>query len=87
MEISKEKVMYVLQFFFDKGKNASQTTKTVNGVYGLNAAKTSYIQFWFCRFLSGMPVVKKNVDKNTEMIVVNRNVSSRSIIQRLKIDH
>ncbi|GFX18955.1 histone-lysine N-methyltransferase SETMAR [Trichonephila clavipes] len=63
MEVSKGKILYILQFFFDKGifdfKDAPHT---------------------------GRPVVE-NVDKITEIIEVERYVSSRSIAQELKIDH
>jgi len=96
-EVNKEKIRYILQFFFDKGENASQAAEIVNGVYGPDTVTTNYVQFWFRRFRSGIfdvkdaprtdrPVVE-NVDKITEMIEVDRHVSSRSIAQELKIDH
>ncbi|GFT61359.1 histone-lysine N-methyltransferase SETMAR [Trichonephila clavipes] len=55
------------------------------------------MQFWFCRFRSGIfgvanaphtgrPVVE-NFDTITETIEVHRHVSSRSIGLELKIDH
>ncbi|GFX20015.1 agmatinase, mitochondrial [Trichonephila clavipes] len=34
MEVNKEKIRYILQFFFDKGENAKQAAEIVNGVYG-----------------------------------------------------
>ncbi|GFT82131.1 histone-lysine N-methyltransferase SETMAR [Trichonephila clavipes] len=55
------------------------------------------MQFWFRRFHSGISDVKdaartsrpvvENVNKITEIIEVDRHVSSRSIAQELKIDH
>ncbi|GFY23197.1 hypothetical protein TNCV_3764371 [Trichonephila clavipes] len=48
MEVKKEKIRYILQFFFDKGENANQVAGLVNGVYGTVAA--NYVQFWFRRF-------------------------------------
>ncbi|GFX08778.1 histone-lysine N-methyltransferase SETMAR [Trichonephila clavipes] len=97
MEVNKEKIRYILQFFFDKGENASQAAEIVNGVYGADTARANYVQFWFRRFRlgifdvkvtprTGRPVVK-NVDDITEIIQVDRHVSSRSIAQELKIDH
>lgn len=97
MEVNKEKIRYILQFFFDKGENASQTAEIVNGVYGANTVTANYVQFWFRRFRSGIfdvkdasrtgrPVVE-NANKITEIIEVDRHVSSRSIAQELKIDH
>ncbi|GFY19257.1 histone-lysine N-methyltransferase SETMAR [Trichonephila clavipes] len=71
--------------------------KIVNGVYGADTVIANYVQFWFHRFRSGIfdvkdalhtgrPVVE-NVDKITEIIEIDRHVSSCSIAQELKIDH
>ncbi|GFU22990.1 histone-lysine N-methyltransferase SETMAR [Trichonephila clavipes] len=93
MEVYKEKIRYILQFFFDKGENTSQVTEIVNGVYGADTVTANYLQYWFRRFCSGIfdvkaapPPVIENVDKITEIIEVDRHVSSRSIAQELKID-
>ncbi|GFW93535.1 histone-lysine N-methyltransferase SETMAR [Trichonephila clavipes] len=97
MEVNKEEIWYILQCFFDKGENTSQATEIVNGVYGAYTVTSNYEQFWFRRFHSGIfdviaaphtcrPVIK-NVDKITEIIEVDRHVSSRSIAKELKIDH
>ncbi|GFV23786.1 histone-lysine N-methyltransferase SETMAR [Trichonephila clavipes] len=93
MEINKEKIRYILQFFFDKGENVSHAAVIVNGVYGDDTATASYVQFWFRRFRSGIfdvkdssrigwPVVE-NVDKITEIIKVDRHASNRSIAQEI----
>ncbi|GFW02491.1 histone-lysine N-methyltransferase SETMAR [Trichonephila clavipes] len=58
MEVNKEKIRYILQFFFDKGKNASQATEIVHGVYGTDTITANYVQFWFRRFRSGIFDVK-----------------------------
>ncbi|GFX31770.1 histone-lysine N-methyltransferase SETMAR [Trichonephila clavipes] len=97
MEVNKEKIRYILQFFFDKGKNANQVAEIVHGVNGADIVTANYLQFWFRRFRSGIfdvkgaprtsrPVVE-NVDKITEIFEVDRHVSSRSIAQELKINH
>ncbi|GFU59581.1 histone-lysine N-methyltransferase SETMAR [Trichonephila clavipes] len=97
MEVNKEKIRYILQFIFDKGKNARQVAEIVNGVCGADAETANYVQFWFRQFRScifdvkdeprtGRPVVE-NVNKITEIIKVNRHVSSRSTTQELEIDH
>ncbi|GFX43133.1 hypothetical protein TNCV_2711771 [Trichonephila clavipes] len=65
--------------------NANQAAEIGNGVYGLDIVTSNYVQFWFRRFHSGMPVVE-NVDKITQMIEVDQHVSSCSIAQKLKID-
>ncbi|GFU60762.1 histone-lysine N-methyltransferase SETMAR [Trichonephila clavipes] len=97
MDVNKEKIRYILHFFFDKGKNASHVAETVIGVYGADTVTANYVQFWIRRFRSGIFDVKdaphtgrpvfENVDKNPEIIEVDWHVSSRSIAQELKIDH
>ncbi|GFV72778.1 histone-lysine N-methyltransferase SETMAR [Trichonephila clavipes] len=78
-------------------ENESQTAEIVNDVYGADTVLANCVQFWFRRFPSdifdvtdalstGRPDVE-NVDKITEIIEVDRHVSSRSIAQELKIDH
>ncbi|GFU13457.1 histone-lysine N-methyltransferase SETMAR [Trichonephila clavipes] len=77
MEV-KEKIRYILQFFFDNGENASQAPKIVNGIYGADTVTANYMQFWFHLFRSGIFDVKvdprtgrpviENVDKITEII-------------------
>ncbi|GFV34760.1 histone-lysine N-methyltransferase SETMAR [Trichonephila clavipes] len=96
MEINKEKIRHILQFFFDTGENVNQAAEIVNDVYGADTVNANHLQFWFRRFHSGIfdaknaprtgrPVVV-NVDKITEIIEIDRHVS-RSIVQELKIDH
>ncbi|GFV02521.1 histone-lysine N-methyltransferase SETMAR [Trichonephila clavipes] len=97
MEVNKEKIRYILQFSFDKGKNASQVAEIVNSVYGVDTVEANYVQFYFRRFRFGIFHVKdasrtnrptvENVDKIIEIIEVDRHVSSRSITQESKIKH
>ncbi|GFW20430.1 histone-lysine N-methyltransferase SETMAR [Trichonephila clavipes] len=64
---------------------------------GADAVPAIYVQFWFRRFRSGILDVKdsprtsrsgvENIDKITEIIEVDRHVSSRSITQKIQIDH
>ncbi|GFV38351.1 HTH_48 domain-containing protein [Trichonephila clavipes] len=84
MEVNKEKIQYILQFFFDKGENTSQVAEIVNGVYAADTVTANYLQFWFRQFRSGMFDVKvaphpgrsviENVDKMTEIIETDRHV-------------
>ncbi|GFV07003.1 hypothetical protein TNCV_2085641 [Trichonephila clavipes] len=62
MEVNREKIRYILQFFFDKGENTSQTAEIVNDAKSSDIIKVNYVQFWFRRFYSGILAVK-NVDK------------------------
>ncbi|GFW66561.1 histone-lysine N-methyltransferase SETMAR [Trichonephila clavipes] len=92
MEVNKEKIRYILQFFFDKGKNTSQAVEIENGA---DTVAANYVQFCFHRVRYGIFDVKdaprigrptvENVDKITE--IIDRHVSSRSIAQELKINH
>lgn len=95
MDTSKEKIRYILQFFFDKGENASQAAENVNSVYGPDTVTANHAQFWFRRFRSGnfdvkdaprtgRPIVK-NVDKIMDYVESDRHVSTVSIAQELKI--
>ena len=34
MEINKEKIRYILQYHYDKGKNAAQTCEKICAIYG-----------------------------------------------------
>ena len=74
LEGSKDKLRYILQFFFDKGENASQAAENVNSVYGPDTVTANHAQFWFRRFRSGnfdvknaprsgRPIIEK-IDKN-----------------------
>ncbi|GFV89101.1 histone-lysine N-methyltransferase SETMAR [Trichonephila clavipes] len=82
MEVNKEKIPCILQFFFDKGKTANQVAEIVNGVYGADTLTAHYVQFWFRLFRSGIFYVKiaprtgkpviENADKITEIIEVDR---------------
>ncbi|GFW67420.1 histone-lysine N-methyltransferase SETMAR [Trichonephila clavipes] len=97
IEVNKEKIRYILQFFFDKGGNASQVAEIVHSVYGADTVRANYVQVWIHRFRSGIFDVKgaprtgrpivENVDKITAIIDVDRHVRSHSIAQKLKIDH
>ncbi|GFY24125.1 histone-lysine N-methyltransferase SETMAR [Trichonephila clavipes] len=88
MEVNKEKIRYILLFFFDKGENASQAAEIVNAVYSADTVTANCGQFWFRRFPSGIFDVEdaprtgwlfiENVDKITEIIEVDRHVSTRS---------
>ncbi|GFV49696.1 reverse transcriptase domain-containing protein [Trichonephila clavipes] len=84
MEVNKEKIRFFLQFFFDKGENASQGAEIANGVYGADIVTANYVQFWFRRFRSGIfdfkdaprtdRPVNETVDKIPEIIEVDRHV-------------
>ncbi|GFU59391.1 histone-lysine N-methyltransferase SETMAR [Trichonephila clavipes] len=82
---------------FHQSENASQVAEIVNGVSGAVTLTANYVGIWshpfrLCIFNvkdephTGRPVVE-NVDKMTEIIKVDRHVSSHSIARELKIDH
>lgn len=53
MEMSKEKICYILQFYFDKGKTASYAATKVNNTYGPRTVSNSEAHGWYKRFRSG----------------------------------
>ncbi|GFW48529.1 histone-lysine N-methyltransferase SETMAR [Trichonephila clavipes] len=69
MEVTKEKIWYILQFFFDKGENASQAAEVVNCVYGADTVTVNYVQFRFRRFRSGIFDVKAAPNPSTKMSI------------------
>ncbi|GFX22813.1 histone-lysine N-methyltransferase SETMAR [Trichonephila clavipes] len=58
IEVNKERIRYILQFFFDKGENASQAAEILNGVHDADTVTANYEQVWFRRFRSGIFDVK-----------------------------
>lgn len=59
----------------------------MNGVYGAATVTANNVQFWLCRFRSGIFDVEENFDKIAEITEVDRHISSRSNAHELKIDH
>jgi len=92
MDTSKEKIRYILQFFFDKDENASQAAENVNSVYGSDTVSQSRAirRFRFGNFdvkdapRSGRPIIEKG-DKIMEIVESDRHVSIVSIAQKLNI--
>ncbi|GFT68810.1 transposase [Trichonephila clavipes] len=52
MEVNKEKIGFFLQFFFDKGENASQVAEITNGAYCSDIVTDNYVKFRFRLFRS-----------------------------------
>lgn len=95
-EIS-EKIRYILQFYYDKGKNAAQAHKKICAIYGDSALSDSTARKWFRRFRegnfdvkdalrTGRPITEK-VDLILEKIKEDRHISTRDIAAELNIDH
>jgi len=92
MDTSKEKIRYILQFFFDKDENASQAAENVNSVYGSDTVSQSRAirRFRFGNFdvkdapRSGRPIIEKG-DKIMEIVESDRHVNTVSIAQKLNI--
>ncbi|GFQ97435.1 histone-lysine N-methyltransferase SETMAR [Trichonephila clavata] len=86
MEVKKEKIRYILQFFFDKGKRTRQLAEIANGADRTKIIPANYAQFWLSRIRLGLPVVE-NINAITKMIGVNWRVSNHGISQNIKFDH
>lgn len=53
MEQNKEKIRYILQFYFDKDTNAAQACEKICAVYNQGTLLESVTRKWFARFRSG----------------------------------
>ncbi|GFW91540.1 histone-lysine N-methyltransferase SETMAR [Trichonephila clavipes] len=90
IKVNKEKIRFLLQFFFDKDENASQVAEIANHIYGDNTLTANYLQFWFGRFRSGTFDVKDAPRTGigpSSNIEIDWYVSNRSIAQEPKIGH
>ena len=97
MEQNKEKIRHILQYYYDKGKNASHAANKICAVYGRDTVSISTALRWFQRFRSGAEVIEdaprsgrpvvENCDKIAELIERDRHSSSRSIGQKLGMSH
>ena len=97
IEQNKEKIRHILQYYYDKGKNASHAANKICAVYGPDTVSIFTAQRWFQRFRSGAEVIEdaprsgrpvvENCDKIAELIERDRHRSSRSIDQELGMSH
>ncbi|GFW32200.1 histone-lysine N-methyltransferase SETMAR [Trichonephila clavipes] len=86
-EVNKEKIRFILQFFFDKDENTNLVVEIVYGVYDADTVTADYVQCLFRRIRSGIfdvkdaprtgrPVVE-NVDEIPEIIDISIHISIR----------
>jgi len=96
MEINKEKIRYILQYHYDKGKNAAQACEKICAIYGENTLSKSAARKWFARFRVGNFDVKdeprssQSITEKSEIIVKverDKHVSTVEIARELSIDH
>ena len=60
MEKSNEKLRYIFQYYYDKGKNAARACGKICAVYGESILSKSAAQKWFARIRSGNFNLKDN---------------------------
>ncbi|XP_060650219.1 histone-lysine N-methyltransferase SETMAR-like [Drosophila nasuta] len=94
MEKNKEKIPHILQYYYDKGKNAIHAANKICAVYGPDTVSISTARRWFQSLRSGAEVVEdeppsgrpvvKNCDKLAELIKRDRH---SSIGQDLGMSH
>ena len=70
MEINKEKIRYILQYYYDKGKNAAQACEKICTIYGEDTLSKSIARKWFARFHI------KNFDVKDELAPVDQSLKS-----------
>jgi len=61
MEINKEKIRYILQYHYDKGKNAAQACEKICAIYGEDTVSKSVAWKSFARFRAGNFNVKDDL--------------------------
>jgi len=96
MKINKEKIRYILQYHYDKGKNVIQACEKICAIYGEDTLSKLAARKWFARFRaenfdvkdeprSGRPIT----EKSDEIIikVERKHVSTVEIARELSIDH
>ena len=96
MKINKEKIRYILQYHYDKGKNAAQTCEKICAIYGEDILSKSAARKWFARFRAGNFDVKDEprsgrpiTGKFDEIIVKverDKHVSTVEIARELGIE-
>ncbi|GFS67266.1 histone-lysine N-methyltransferase SETMAR [Trichonephila clavipes] len=69
MEVNKEKIRYILHFFFDKGEHAKQAAEIVNSAYDADTVTANYVHFWFRRFRSAIFDVKEASRPSSNMSI------------------
>ncbi|EFN85671.1 hypothetical protein EAI_07018, partial [Harpegnathos saltator] len=53
MEKGNEKLRFILQYYYDKGKNAAQACEKMCAVYGEGTLSKCAARKWFAHFRSG----------------------------------
>ncbi|KAG5324191.1 SETMR methyltransferase, partial [Acromyrmex heyeri] len=101
MEINKEKIRYILQYYYDIGKNAAQACEKICAIYGEDTLSKSAARKWFARFRtrnfdvkdeprSGRPITEKS-DEIMEKVERDKHVSTveiasvKNIMDRINI--
>jgi len=97
MEINKEKIRYILQYHYDKNKNAAQICEKICAIYDEDTLSKSVARKLFVRFRAGNFDVKDEphfgrpiTEKSDEIMVKvkrDKHVSTVEIARELGIDH
>jgi len=94
MEINKEKIRYILQYHYDKGKNAAQACEKICAIYGEDTLKSA-ARKWLARFRvgnfdvkgesrSGRPITEKS-DEIKVKVERDKHVNTVEIARELSI--
>jgi len=94
MEINKEKIRYILQYHYDKGKNAAQACEKICAIYEEYSIKISStemvrsLSYWKFRcekkdeLRSGRPITEKS-DEIMVKVEHDKHVSTVEIARKL----
>jgi len=97
MEINKEKIRYILQYCYDKGKNAAQACEKICAIYGEDTLSKSAARKWFTHFRAGNFDVKdeprsgRSITEKSDEIMVkverDKHVSTVEIARELGLQN
>jgi len=95
MSESNKEIRYILKFYYQKGKNATQAVKKICDVYGPSAVSVRVAQIWFKRFQSGNFYVKDarrsgrpitdKMDAIFEKVEQDRHISSYDLLKNWEL--
>ncbi|KAG5316743.1 SETMR methyltransferase, partial [Acromyrmex insinuator] len=97
MEINKEKIRYILQYYYNKGKNAAQAYEKICVIYDEDTLSKSAARKWFAHFRIGnfdvkdeprsdRPITEKS-DEIMKRVERDKHVTTMEIARELGIDH
>jgi len=97
MKVTKEHILHILLYDFNKGNNATESARNIKAVYGDRRISVSHCQRWFQKFRAGnyrledepRPERSVELDENVLQTLVEQNpiVTVEELAEKLGFDH